>query len=211
MGHAGDEFYLQDMVNCCVGCGAADGLLRFHVVPRAFRATFPAEFREHSSHDIVLLCLSCFPAAEGAANIHRLRLFSQVGGKFGSARHVIDPERRRIQKTAMALNKRQLPSNVRDEKLVELRGLLGKVEGDALTEEEICATCEMNVFVQNNDFVCPEKLVAQSLRLAEDPGFEQRCFEFVVVWRQLFVDAVKPQHLAMGWDVRRPLCKSAEQ
>ena len=42
----------------CVGCGDRDHLVRFSIVPHVFRALLPLRFKEHSSHDIVLLCHS---------------------------------------------------------------------------------------------------------------------------------------------------------
>ena len=52
--------------NECVGCGNTQHLTRFYVVPYRFRRCFPEAFKQHSSHDVVALCLRCRDVVEPA-------------------------------------------------------------------------------------------------------------------------------------------------
>jgi len=77
IGHSGDAYYLQDMHNRCVGCGATQQTIRYSVIPPVFRSQMPRRFKEHSSHDIVLLCPVCFTIAVDAAQLRRQKLFNR--------------------------------------------------------------------------------------------------------------------------------------
>ena len=39
------------------------------------------------------------------------------------------------------------------------------------------------------------------------PSLPWRCFQFVLDWRQTFLDSVKPQYLPAGWDLHRSIRK----
>ena len=39
------------------------------------------------------------------------------------------------------------------------------------------------------------------------PSLPWRCFQFVLDWRQTFLDSVKPQYLPEGWDLHRSIRK----
>lgn len=46
-------------LNRCVRCGAEEYLTRFHVVPHMYRKYLPLHIKNHSTHDVVVLCASC--------------------------------------------------------------------------------------------------------------------------------------------------------
>ena len=78
-GHVGDAFYLAGKVNRCVVCGSEEGLNRHHVVPRVYRRHLPPEVKEHSHHDVLLLCVACHERYERAADALRAELSSECG------------------------------------------------------------------------------------------------------------------------------------
>ncbi|CAD7975050.1 unnamed protein product [Amoebophrya sp. A25] len=59
-----DAFYVREKENICVSCGATKNYLRFHIVPTIYRKHFPEEFKAHSSHDVLLLCVACQERAQ---------------------------------------------------------------------------------------------------------------------------------------------------
>ena len=61
----GDEaFYVGEKENLCVVCGDEDSLTKHHIVPTCFRRHFPAEYKSHLSHDVLLVCEACHEAYE---------------------------------------------------------------------------------------------------------------------------------------------------
>jgi len=72
-----NEFFAADKENCCVVCGADEppgGVVRFFVVPQAYRKFFPREFVNHNSFDIVLVCVSCMKRVNVVYEAERKRL-----------------------------------------------------------------------------------------------------------------------------------------
>ena len=68
------QFYLLIKNNQCVVCGQKESLIRKNVVPREYRKFFPDVMKNHSSHDIVLLCLGCHQISNMNDHMLRLRL-----------------------------------------------------------------------------------------------------------------------------------------
>ena len=57
-GPAGD-YYLTEKCNRCVVCGKDESYLRKYIVPHEYRKFFPEIMRDHQSHDVLLMCVSC--------------------------------------------------------------------------------------------------------------------------------------------------------
>ncbi len=53
------EYYLKVKSNQCVVCGREESYLRKYVVPHEYRKHFPEVMRDHSSHDVLLMCHHC--------------------------------------------------------------------------------------------------------------------------------------------------------
>eukprot|EP00434_Breviolum_minutum_P036785 symbB.v1.2.032608.t1/scaffold3932.1/size48061/1 len=230
VGHAGDEFYLQIMENQCVGCGAKDHLVRFSIVPHVFRALLPKRFKEHSSHDIVLLCHSCYIPASASSQALRHRYLSSCGlstpsspgaagryrmGTLDAASGIdwLDQRKLKARGAAVALQHPRLPSEVRTDKEAVLRNFLGKAPGEPLTSDDLEIAKKLDPKVPVDGYISPEANCTAQLRLveAEDDGLEERCFDFVLSWRQTFLDSVKPQHLPAAQSCRRRFGRWQEQ
>lgn len=204
LGHAGDDFYLQDMVNQCVGCGHDEGLVRFSIVPHCFRTHLPKRFKEHSSHDIVLLCLKCFKAASDAVSLRRHGLFVQNRVDDCTARKcIVDQRRERVRRAAKALSQSSLPPEARERKLQVLKDFFKK---DSLTSADLDVAAQLETRERPLEYTAPEEELAEKLGLREEAfGHAEKCQEFVVAWRKAFLEAVRPQHLPAGWDANRPI------
>ena len=95
-GNAAEPWLLAGKRNACVGCGGeaggggegrggdgsrcgADGaaarLVRFSVVPHAFRRHLPDPMKSRDSHDLVVLCVGCYGVLEPAYERHRQPLY----------------------------------------------------------------------------------------------------------------------------------------
>ena len=53
------DYYTTEKDNVCVVCGATEGVLRKMIIPHDYRKHFPQHFKDHMSHDVLLMCLDC--------------------------------------------------------------------------------------------------------------------------------------------------------
>lgn len=80
--------------------------VRKNIVPHEYRRHFPAEMKDHNSHDILLLCTSC----HAASNVYDGFLKQQLADEFSApqgceegVRMLEDSDRRRVRSAARAL------------------------------------------------------------------------------------------------------------
>jgi hypothetical protein len=198
-GHAGDEYYLASKCNRCVVCGTREGLNRHHVVPRVYRRHLPAEWKDHSHHDVLLLCLACHEKYEDEAN----RLKASLGEEFGVPLHGLHGERDREQshaaKLAYALVRygERIPSARRDEMLRVIATWLGHwpvSQADLETVARLTATREGGI--EHGEHVIAHTNDVQ---------------EFIRRWRAHFVRTMQPRFLPDHWDVDRPAYRSRSE
>jgi exonuclease 3'-5' domain-containing protein 2 len=191
-GHAGDEYYLSGKVNRCVVCGAVNGLNRHHVVPRVYRRHLPAVMKDHSHHDVLLLCLACHEKYEDAAN----QLKADIGETFGVPLHGLragrDRERGKAVSFARALLRHgeQIPVARREEMLRAIAGWVGTLP----SEGDLQNIARMETTAEGGRIEHGEHVVAG---ISDVPAFIRR-------WRVHFVRIMQPRFLPVQWDVDRP-------
>jgi hypothetical protein len=198
-GHVGDDYYLGLKANRCVVCGATEGLNRHHVVPSVYRRHLPGEVKDHSHHDVLLLCLACHEKYEMAAN----QLKAELGQEFGVPLHGLygqrsdaDRERNRAVRLAIALVRHggQIPAPRKAEMLQEIAAWTGKwpmSDGDV---EEVAhmGMSEDGVAIEHGQHVIAHTTDVQA---------------FVRRWREHFLRTMQPRFLPEHWDVDRPACR----
>ena len=206
-GHAGDEFYLSQMNNRCVGCGStSNGLISHSVVPRAFRKHFPEKYKSHSNHDIVLLCRVCKKRMSDASCRKKDEILADLQDEHESKfrEYKESTDERTISQTLKACNallKHQLPEEVkrRYERLVcqylDIESSLSESDIQALRQK-------LQTHVKERDRMKPDVASIYAKTLLRDPSSIQN---FVFMWRNFFVDTLKPRFLVRGWSVDRPL------
>eukprot|EP00938_MAST-03A_sp_MAST-3A-sp1_P003896 g3896.t1 len=207
-GHAGDEFYLSQMNNRCVGCGStSNGLISHSVIPRAFRKHFPEKYKSHSNHDIVLLCRVCKKQLSDASCRKKDDILAVLKEEHESKfrEHRDSTDERNISQTLKVCNallKHELPEEVkrRYETLV-CRYL--DIESSSLSKSDIQALRQkLQIHVKERDRLKPDVASIYVKTFLSDPSSIQ---SFVFMWRNFFVDTLKPRFLVRGWSVDRPL------
>jgi hypothetical protein len=189
-GHVGDDYYLTGKANRCVVCGAEEGLNRHHVVPRVYRRHLPPEVKDHSHHDVLLMCLACHEKYESAAN----ELKAELGGRFGVPLHGLrgerDHERNQAVKLAIALRRHgaQIPEARRLEMLRILGGWLGKWPVDEADVEQVAGLTSEEARVEHGRHVV---------------GQVDDVEAFIRSWRAHFVEIMQPRFLPAHWSVDR--------
>jgi hypothetical protein len=121
-GHAGDDFYTLPRSNLCAVCGASDGLTLHHIVPHEYRRYFPDDLKNHSSHDLVPLCIPCHRRCESLALALRRDLAVEYRAPVDDDGREYDHRIARVKKAASALERHRTRDdvNIPDARLEEL-------------------------------------------------------------------------------------------
>jgi hypothetical protein len=150
----------------------------------------PAEVKDHSHHDVLLLCLTCHEKYESEANL----LKAELGGKFGVPLHGLrgerDHERNQAVKFAIALRRHagQIPEVRRAEMLRFLGDWMGKWPPDDADIEQIARLTSDEARVEHGRHV-----------IAQITDMEA----FIRSWREHFLDVMQPRFLPEHWRVDR--------
>lgn len=189
--------------NRCASCGKDDLeiLVRFNVVPHAFRTLLVSEMESRSHHDILLLCKSCFVVASAAASRRRERLFKEHDISVLRSRYIVDLGLKKASQAAHLLLQGRLPADVTASKLALVRAALGRKELDAISQKDLVAASQLESRFVDQAWRSPEEQLVSKLALSVGSGYQERCQEFVVCWRKEFVHALKPKCLPVGWSV----------
>lgn len=198
-GHIGDDYYLAGKANRCVVCGSEEGLSRHHVVPSVYRRHLPAEVKDHSHHDVLLLCLGCHERYEGEAN----RLKAELGTEFGMPLHGLRGERDRARGRAISLAQalRRHPGRIPAARQDEMRRIIGAWLGKSPVDD---ADIEAVALLE-----CDEDGVAveHGRQVVEQSGDVEA---FVRRWREHFLRTMNPAYLPDHWDAARPARREKE-
>jgi len=191
-GNVGDKFYLQHRKNLCVVCGAVEELTRHHVIPYAFRKFLPGNIKNHSYHDILLLCVTCHESYEQHAYDLKIKLGEEYDapvdgvithGDNNKEAHIDRHKARGYARTLLKYADK-IPAERRDILIAHIKKTMG-AEADLKFVAEM--PLEMDVKVQGEIIV--SKLV--------------NIDEFLHRWRQHFIDTMKPRYMPEYWSVSR--------
>jgi hypothetical protein len=199
-GHAGDEYYLSGKLNRCVVCGAVEGLNRHHVVPSVYRRHLPPEVKDHSHHDVLLLCLACHERYEDAANQLKADLGEVSGVPLHGLRAPRDRERGRAVSFARALlrNGERIPPARREEMLRSIAGWLGR---EPLGEGDLQEIARLESTAEGDRIEHGQHVIAGT---ADVQAFIRR-------WREHFLRTMQPRFLPAQWDVDRPARREGDE
>lgn len=196
-GHAGDRFYTRPRPNVCAGCGTTEGLTLHHVVPHGYRRYFPEEFKSHSCHDLIPLCVPCHDRYEAVANQLKRQLAEEHGAPVGGDGRFYDREISNVRKAACALERQARgDADIPAGRLAELEEIVREHYGTGeLTAELVAAAARLDPHVTPEGYRTHGSLVVEAVA-GDLQGFVER-------WRRHFLEHVRPTHLPRHWDVER--------
>jgi len=191
------EYYLTFKPNICVVCGKDESFLRKCIVPHEYRKYFPTVMKDHQSHDVLLMCVQCHQKSNLYDLDVRKYLADTCEAPIGTEEDVkvkANFELKRVKSAGRALKCKR--EKIPEERLKELEDILKEhYEVDELTEDIIDDAANCNFNEENEEFVPHgRKVVAHYLK---NGGLLQ----LEVLWRQHFLDKMKPQHLPPLWSV----------
>lgn len=209
-GHAGDRFCLQTLANWCVVCGAEEELVKYYIVPRAFRRFFPDSMKNHSHHDVVPMCTKCVKQWEPRA----CRIFEEMCRSHG-----VDPKGReedqyhyrKIKAKSAAIALQKYGDKIPEERKKALQGKIDWAWSWHLVafpdefENREAAAVNKKAAEYKPEFVKPGYMVVQKIL---DSGKlepkESALFRHILApWRASFIAAMSPKYMPNGWKIER--------
>ena len=197
------EYYLSVKQNICVVCGKDQSFLRKSIVPHEYRKYFPAVMKDHQSHDVLLMCVTCHQKSnlyDADVRRHLAELCDAPIGTEADVRVRANVDLKRVKSAGRALKCNakmlDLTKKIPDRRLNELEDILKEhYQVAELTEDIIdqAANCDFNE--ENEEYVPHSRAVVQYF--LERGGLIQ----LEVLWRRHFLDRMKPQHLPPLWSV----------
>ncbi|XP_076834519.1 exonuclease 3'-5' domain-containing protein 2 isoform X2 [Brachyhypopomus gauderio] len=203
------DYYLTAKENLCVVCGKADSYIRKNIVPHEYRRHFPAEMKDHNSHDILLLCTSCHAASNVYDGFLKQRLAEEFDAPQGcedAVRTPEDQERRRVRSAARALLSAgdAVPAARRLELLATVASFFSADgeggeggQGAEVTAQMLESAAHLEIRILNENYVPHGLKVVRACAQQGLPGLiqlERR-------WRQHFLSSMQPGFLPPLWSV----------
>lgn len=187
-----NPFFLERLANCCVVCGATTKLSKHHIVPHQYRKVLPDEYKSSNHFDVLCVCLDCHEKYEMLATKLKEDLHEQYGPPLQYISYV--------NKTAMAIN------NIVD----MLKEKNGSLNGDATSKllSKLSSLLNKQVSLEEALSMDSKTKTPENFYEYRDDQFMKNYIAipnnsyetFILMWRQHFIDTMKPQHLSKNWE-----------
>lgn len=194
------KYYTIPKENKCVVCGKEDTFIRKNVVPREYRKYFPVVMKDHTSHDILLLCTICHQLSNMSDLNLRYKLAKLCDAPIQSQENVrlIEvPHLKQLKSAARALlrNGDKIPEPRRLE--LESQFLEHFPPGTVITTELLTEYSDIDIYKDNENFLRHGEKVVQYFIEGGGGGIIQ----LEKMWRQHFLTSMKPRFLPELWSV----------
>ncbi len=195
VGKAG-EYYKAAKSNICVVCGNDEDCLRKYVVPHEYRKLFPEVMRDHQSHDVLLMCLSCHQRSNSYDHSLRLELAEKCSAPLTESKVSEDLDLKVVRSAGRALIKDRNLHKIPQDRVIQLEQTL-KVffDKDTLTDQDIVLAADIDPFVQNEGYVSHAQIVVNYF--VQNDGI----LTLEKMWRSHFLATLKPQFLPPNWSL----------
>lgn len=190
-GNFGDDFYQQVRENICVVCGTSDALTRHHIIPFCFRRWMSDEIKNHSYHDVLLLCSEDHERYEE----HALELKKKIAHEYKAPINGIwvSSEEEYIAKhKAVSIAKTLLKhaNKIPNERKIYLIEKIKESLGINEVDLEVIAGMK---------FDSPAVQSLGAIVVSRLTNLEA----FLIMWREHFVSSMSPQCLPKNWRADR--------
>jgi exonuclease 3'-5' domain-containing protein 2 len=188
--------------NICVCCGDTEKHVRHYITPYCYRTLLPEKFKTHNSHDIVILCLDCHVTCEQATQKRQKELESRLRKDPNTALAVIpNKELYHLRGRASALlrSREKIPQQVRREYESLIRDHFKLSPETDIPKDILQEAASVDSFEPNPDYIPGAEIVVASLTTEDDIE------NFVLEWREYFVETMQPRFMPLGWDIENPV------
>ncbi len=204
-----DLFYVAHRENVCVVCGTSKDLLRYHIVPLAYRQEMAEEFKTHRSHDVVVLCFACNERSARYVEEIKQELAKKYNAPvmnkhqqtcikaIGKTKRMVQLLRgvgRKAQKiqgeNRVALEARLVETLRMIHKMEPIEDYAWAADVDSVNEDVLARAEGMNPPEEEKNL--HGRKVIQQVTDVE---------EFIKMWRRAFLEHMQPEHMPQGWSV----------
>lgn len=189
--------------NVCVVCGDSKDFMRHYVVPYCYRTLLPDKYKTHMPHDIVILCPDCHLHSDQATQRRQKEMEESLRRYPGSDRpNIPDHALKSVRSAASALCQRRDQIPLDKVKAYEnlIKQHFGLDESAWLSKELLEEATTMETSLPNPTYIPGPYLVVSSL--AYD---EASIRNFILGWREHFIQTMQPRFLPTGWSVESPV------
>lgn len=194
-------YYCHDKDNICVVCGCSNLLLRKYIVPAEYRKYLGGT--SHSSHDILLFCKSCHDELNKYQHELKKSLCTKYKVPINNAetgpKFLPNEDIKKVQQAGKALKKHR--STLPDFRIKEFSDRIKNFYNiEILTDEDIDKASK-EIYMETNDHYEShgKQLMEAYKNFNCDDMLASKKFE--KLWRQHFLDNMKPKHLPLDWSV----------
>lgn len=193
---ADHPYLIAKKENRCVCCASEDQITRHHVVPYGFRKFFPKELKEHMLHDVLPLCVECHEKYETIAFEFKKELAKLHDTSLLGKGCYTDKSLYSVRNAGNSLYYHfdKMPVARREFLLDKLRDYYNKEE---ISKDDMLNAAKINPEVQTEQYVPFGKFIVDQ--------YVDDMLSFIVMWRQHFVDHMKPKYLPDFWSVNYQL------
>lgn len=194
-GHNGnDDYYLTLKENRCVVTGEKDitMLTKHHVVPYMYRKHFPLEYKDRSSHDIVLMTKKEHSNYERKADLFKIELEKKYGiyDEYNKMKKQYDFYKKSASYANVIIkHKNKIPKD----RLIFLYSEIIKLSGVKPTSRNL------RLLVKEDRRIFKKEIERGKFLVDKINNYK----EFCIMWRKHFVENTNPKFLPKGWDVNR--------
>ena len=221
------NFYIESRTNCCVICGKTENYLRFHVIPILYRSCFPENLKSHKSHDVVLLCLSCH---ERARKVYEQKK-EEISKRYNVPLNVMSDGKNNYLKLIQFIKKCKVIKKNKNKNLPEIAEKKIKKNLKETFDILMENSQEFKNFVEKNKIICNkeddiddnflnifcDKFIVDDKNIPEGKKNlhgklviekVKDLKEFIMEWRQFFLDSFQPKFLPKEWSVKHEIVRT---
>lgn len=192
-GNEGDSYSLANKHNRCVVCGTEDELTKHHIIPSMYRKFLPTEIKGHSSHDVVIICVKCHNEYELIANDLKNDFLTELN--ISKIVHILNKETK--DKNNLIKKCRSLKLDIPQHRKEEISHQILVLNKTFPTDEELEELSKERLLPPVINLL--GKLVIE--KILENNSLQ----DFVIRWRQHFLDNANPKYMPDFWDVMRKI------
>ncbi|CAB3245439.1 unnamed protein product [Arctia plantaginis] len=196
------RYYQLQKENKCVVCGSTNSYIRKNVVPREYRKYFPEIMKDHSSHDVVLLCSDCHQLSNMKDQLVREWLANQCSAPYtthaSTSRFTEDAACKRIRSAARALHYQSRKHDLPEARRKELEDIVlqNYPHHNEITVELLEEACQLQVTHENSDYE------SHGMKVAEYYSERDGLLRLEEIWRQHFLDVMQPRYMPDLWSIK---------
>ena len=189
------DYYATVKENRCVVCGRDDQYMKKLIIPRDYRRHFPEEWKNHLSHDMLLLCPPCHSISCNHDSVLRQKIAERYNVPI--SQNTLREVSSKVKSAAKALlySSNKLPAARKR----ELETVLETHDNVKIGELD---SNRLEQIINNTLSDCAETHAAKVIEKVLNEGTLK---EFIKMWREHFLETMKPGYLPPLWSTEHNL------